>query len=135
VAEDAAGVLQERYPGLRVTGCRHGYFSPEEEPAVIARIAALRPEILFVGFGIPIQEKWIARHKDALGVPVSIGVGGSFDVISGRLQRAPIWMQRAGLEWLYRTLQQPKRLPRLLVLPRLFLLTLKEALLKRQERD
>jgi len=135
VPEAAAAILQQRYPGLSVVGCQHGYFSPEEEAAVISRVAALRPEILFVGFGIPIQEKWIARYKDALGVPVSIGVGGSFDVISGRLQRAPLWMQRAGLEWLYRTLQQPKRLPRLLVLPRLFLLTLKEALLKRQDKD
>jgi N-acetylglucosaminyldiphosphoundecaprenol N-acetyl-beta-D-mannosaminyltransferase len=135
VAEAAGNVLQQRYPGLSVAGCQHGYFSPEEESEVIARIAALRPEVLFVGFGIPIQEKWIARHKEALGAPVAIGVGGSFDVISGRLQRAPGWMQRAGLEWLYRTLQQPKRLPRLLVLPRLFLLTLKEALLNRREED
>jgi N-acetylglucosaminyldiphosphoundecaprenol N-acetyl-beta-D-mannosaminyltransferase len=135
VAEAAAETLSRRYPGLRVVGCQHGYFSPEEEPELIARIAALRPEVLFVGFGIPLQEKWIARHKDTLGVPVSIGVGGSFDVISGRLQRAPLWMQRAGLEWLYRTLQQPKRLPRLLVLPRLFYLTLKEALLTRREKE
>jgi N-acetylglucosaminyldiphosphoundecaprenol N-acetyl-beta-D-mannosaminyltransferase len=128
VVEEAAERLQERHPGLQVAGCMHGYFSAEEEPFIISAIASLQPDILFVGFGIPKQEKWIAHHLAELKVPVVIGVGGSFDVISGRIQRAPKWMQNAGLEWLYRTLQQPQRLPRLLVLPRLFIMTLREVI-------
>jgi len=133
VANEGAKRLNLRYPGLQIVGCMHGYFSPEEEPEVVADIAQRQPDLLFVGLGIPRQEKWIARHLRELGVPVSIGVGGAFDVLSGRLKRAPKWVQSAGLEWLYRTLRQPQRLPRLLALPRLFGLTLKAALKRRRE--
>jgi hypothetical protein len=82
------------------------------------------PDILFVAFGIPRQEKWIDRYKDALGVPVCMGVGGSFDVISGRLKRAPAWMQRCGLEWVYRVAREPKRIGRILSIPQFLLLAL-----------
>lgn len=126
VAEAAAAKLAERYPGLRVAGLQHGYYTPEEEPEVVARIASLRPDILFVAFGIPKQEKWIRRYMEQLQVPVAIGVGGSFDVISGRIRRAPRWMQVAGLEWLYRTVKEPKRIPRLAALPRFVLMALAE---------
>jgi N-acetylglucosaminyldiphosphoundecaprenol N-acetyl-beta-D-mannosaminyltransferase len=132
VAEAAAARLKEKLPALEVAGCHHGYFSPEEEPEVVARIAAARPDILFVAFGVPKQEKWIRRHLPELSCPVAIGVGGSFDVISGRLRRAPPWMRRAGLEWLYRMLRQPSRLPRLLALARFAWLGLREALLRRR---
>lgn len=118
VAEAAAEKLNERHPGLTVAGVMHGYFGDNEEGEVVARIAAAKPDILFVALGVPRQEKWIRRHLDELGVPVAIGVGGSFDVISGRLKRAPLWMQRWGLEWLWRALREPSRLPRLLALPR-----------------
>jgi N-acetylglucosaminyldiphosphoundecaprenol N-acetyl-beta-D-mannosaminyltransferase len=128
VADEAAKKLSERHPGIRIAGVTNGYYPAEEESQVVARIAELRPDVLFVGFGIPKQEKWIARYLRQLGVPVAIGVGGSFDVISGRLKRAPRWMQVAGLEWLFRTLQQPKRLPRLLTLPKLMWMTLGETL-------
>ena len=74
-----------------------------------------------MALGIPKQEQFIRRHFSELGVPAMFGVGGSFDVISGRLHRAPHWMQRTGLEWLYRLLQQPSRLPRLTALPRFIL--------------
>jgi N-acetylglucosaminyldiphosphoundecaprenol N-acetyl-beta-D-mannosaminyltransferase len=133
VSDAAAEILQQRHPGLRVAGCMHGYYTAQEEPSIIEAIIAARPDVLFVGFGIPKQEKWIARYMQQLNVPVAIGVGGSFDVISGRIQRAPKWMQSAGLEWLYRTLQQPKRLPRLLALPRLLLMTLREVYQRRRK--
>ena len=131
VAEEAAREMQRRYPALSVAGVQHGYFSPEEEPAVVQAIAAAKPDILFVAFGAPRQEKWIRRHQEAIGASVAIGVGGSFDVFAGRVARAPLWMQKAGLEWLYRALREPKRLPRLWALPRLVMMTLRAALRKK----
>lgn len=125
VAEEAAAELERRYPGLEVVYTHHGYFAPEEEPEIVADIRDAGPAVLFVAMGIPKQEKWIKRHMDELQVPVCMGVGGSFDVLAGRVQRAPEWMQRAGLEWLYRTAIEPRRLPRLAALPRLFMMTLR----------
>jgi N-acetylglucosaminyldiphosphoundecaprenol N-acetyl-beta-D-mannosaminyltransferase len=123
VAEKAAENLQKATPGLEVAGCRDGYFKPEDEPALIADIAAKHPGALFVALGIPRQEKWIKAHMAELGVPVCIGIGGSFDVISGLKKRAPVWMQRTGLEWLYRVAKEPSRLPRLVALPRIVLMS------------
>lgn len=132
VAEEAAGNLKSRHPGLKVAGTHHGYFLEEEESQIVEEIRSLEPEVLFVALGIPKQEKWIRRHLERLPVSVAIGVGGSFDVISGRVKRAPRWMQRAGLEWLYRTWREPKRIPRLLALPRLVLMTLAQKFLRRR---
>jgi len=128
VAEEAAREMQRRYAGLKVAGTQHGYFAPDEEPEVVRAIAAAKPDILFVAFGAPRQEKWIRRHSEEIGASVAIGVGGSFDVFAGRVTRAPGWMQRAGLEWLYRAVREPKRLPRLWALPRLVMMTLRAAL-------
>ncbi|MGC9316747.1 MAG: WecB/TagA/CpsF family glycosyltransferase [Armatimonadota bacterium] len=128
VASEAARVLEERYPGLQVVYTHHGYFTPEEEPQIVANIRDCRPAALFVAMGIPKQEKWIKRHMDELQVPVCMGVGGSLDVIAGRVKRAPRWMRRCGLEWLYRTALEPRRLPRLAALPKLFLMTLRKLL-------
>jgi N-acetylglucosaminyldiphosphoundecaprenol N-acetyl-beta-D-mannosaminyltransferase len=133
VADEAARVLQSRYPGLRIAGTYHGYFSKDEEPAVVAAIAAAQPDVLLVAFGAPKQELWIREHLDQIQAPVAIGVGGTFDVLAGRVKRAPQWVQRAGLEWLYRALREPKRLPRLIALPRLVWMTLKDALRRRGE--
>lgn len=127
VAEKAAENLKARYSGLKIVGTHHGYFSPEEEPQVIAKIKETQPDILFVAFGIPKQEKWIARHTEELKVPICIGVGGSFDVYAGVVKRAPEWVQRLCLEWLYRTIKDPRRLPRLKAIPKLLWLVLKEA--------
>ncbi|MEA3403727.1 MAG: WecB/TagA/CpsF family glycosyltransferase [Armatimonadota bacterium] len=128
VASDAARVLEQRYPGLEVVYTHHGYFTPQEEPQIVADIRDARPAALFVAMGIPKQEKWIKRHMDELKVPVCMGVGGSLDVIAGRVKRAPLWMRRWGLEWLYRTALEPRRLPRLAALPKLFLMTLRKLL-------
>lgn len=135
VAEKAAEKLKEQIPGLRIAGIHHGYFDDEQEPQIIADIRNSSPGVLFVALGAPRQEKWIMRHVDELGVPVAIGIGGSLDVISGLKQRAPVWMQRCGLEWLYRTAKEPSRFSRLSALPRIMWLTLCQLLRAPTERD
>ncbi len=129
VAEEAAANLRLKYPGAQIVGTQDGYFTPEQEAQVIAQIAAAAPDVLLVAFGIPKQEKWITRHKDSLGVPVSIGIGGSFDVYSGRVKRAPVWMQKASLEWLYRLWSNPKKIGKVMTLPKFVLLALRQRFL------
>jgi N-acetylglucosaminyldiphosphoundecaprenol N-acetyl-beta-D-mannosaminyltransferase len=118
VADRAVEILRERYPGLAVAGIYSGSPRAEEETAIIERICATRPDVLFVAYGAPAQDRWIARHMDRLGVPVCIGVGGSFDYIAGVHPRAPRWMRQLGLEWLHRLVTQPWRWRRMLALPR-----------------
>jgi N-acetylglucosaminyldiphosphoundecaprenol N-acetyl-beta-D-mannosaminyltransferase len=124
-AEAAAAKLKSRFPRLKIAGTRHGYFRKEEQENMEKLIRAAAPDILFAGLSIPRQEKWIASCLARLGVPVVMGVGGSFDVISGKLKRAPVWMRNTGLEWLYRTLRQPWRFFRIASLP-LFVLNVIE---------
>ena len=135
MAEKAAENLQVMAPGLQIAGCRDGYFKPEQEAEVVAQIAATHPAALFVALGIPRQELFIKQHMAALGVPVCIGIGGSFDVISGLKKRAPRWMQRTGLEWLYRVSKEPSRLPRLTALPRIVILSFRELLRAPEEGE
>ena len=116
-AETAGRILAERFAGFSVVGTHHGYFGTAEEASVIENIRRTKPSILFVGMGMPAQEKWIARHLAALEVPVVMGVGGSFDVLSGKLRRAQPVMLRAGIEWLYRLAQEPWRWRRIAQLP------------------
>jgi N-acetylglucosaminyldiphosphoundecaprenol N-acetyl-beta-D-mannosaminyltransferase len=116
VAQAAAEVLRREHPGLTVCGVQDGYFPDAAQVAELLREA--RPDIVFVALGIPTQELFIRRWYRELGLPLCLGVGGSFDVISGRLERAPLWMQRAGLEWLFRLRQEPKRWRRMAALPR-----------------
>lgn len=125
VAEEAARRMCVSHPGCRVVGARHGYFSRDEEPDVMEAIRAARPDVLCVALGIPRQEKWIAAWRDALGVPVMIGVGGSLDVLSGRVRRAPMWMQRRGVEWVYRLLKNPRKIGKVLTLPRFVAMVLR----------
>lgn len=128
VAERAARILEQRYEGLEVVYNHNGYFDEAEEPKIIEQIREAAPAALFVAMGIPKQEKWIKRNMQQLQVPVCMGVGGTFDVIAGDVKRAPEWMQRYGLEWLYRTATDPRRLPRLAALPRLFVWTIRALL-------
>lgn len=134
VAEAAAAGVRQRFPGLVVAGTGHGYFAAEELDAVIGRIRAAHPDLLLVALGSPKQEFFIWAHRKELTAPVAIGVGGSFDVLSGRLKRAPQVFQRLHLEWLFRAVQEPGRWRRLLVLPRYVLLVLKEAFRKKCDR-
>ena len=114
VSARAAKRLGERFPGLRVVGNHHGYFTDQDDPTPLVRQA--RPEILLVGMGVPRQELWMALKKDRLGVPLLVGVGGSLDVWSGDLRRAPRVWRRLGLEWLYRLLREPRRLKNALLI-------------------
>jgi N-acetylglucosaminyldiphosphoundecaprenol N-acetyl-beta-D-mannosaminyltransferase len=128
VAATAAEKLSESYPGLRVAGTQHGFWKREgiSDDEIVARIREAKPDVLFVAFGIPAQEKFIAKHFDALQVPVSLGVGGSFDVYSEKLRRAPEYIQRSGLEWVYRVWQEPWRWKRMGYVPRFMAFALRE---------
>lgn len=117
VAAAAAENLRLRFPGLPIAGTADGYQEAADQKALCGRIRAANPDLLFVALALPAQDLWIQHNLHTLGVPLVMGVGGSFDVIAGNLRRAPAWMQHAGLEWLYRTLQQPWRLQRILQLP------------------
>lgn len=109
VAEQAIAKLKQRYPKMQVAGFYAGSPALEENESIIQRILPTRPDILLVAYGHPRQDKWIARNLDRLGVPVCIGVGGSFDFIAGTARRAPLWLRRLGLEWLHRLITQPQR--------------------------
>ena len=121
VADKAKKKAEQLYPGIEIVGTRNGFFTAADEPAIIEEIKAAHPDILLAALGVPKQEKWLAKHLEKLGVPVSIGVGGTFDVMAGVMKRAPRWMQRAKLEWLFRGMMQPQRAGRLLALPRFVL--------------
>ncbi len=113
VAAQAAENLRRHHPGLNIAGTYsppYDFFDDvAENQKIVAMIRTARPDLLFVGFGTPKQEKWIHRHKHELQVPVSIGVGASFEYVAQTAARAPRWMQRAGLEWLFRILKYPGR--------------------------
>lgn len=130
VAEEAADNLRKKYPGLKIAGTHHGYFKEKEEKEVVQLIKKAQPKLLFVALGMPRQEQWIAKYKNTLGVPVSMGVGGSLDVMAGRVQRVSPFLQRLQLEWLGRLIKEPQRWKRQLVLPKFAGLVLKKYLLK-----
>lgn len=124
VAQQAAEKIQTRYPGAQVVGTRDGFFQPEDINGIVADIRASGADIVCVALGIPKQEKWIAAHRDRLGAAVLIGVGGTFDVLSGNVRRAPLWMQKARLEWLWRVISNPKKISKVMLLPRFVRLVL-----------
>jgi N-acetylglucosaminyldiphosphoundecaprenol N-acetyl-beta-D-mannosaminyltransferase len=121
VAERTAAVLQARHPGLRIAGCYAGSPHPADEPGIRALILQAQPDVLLVAYGHPAQDLWIARNQPHIRVPVAIGVGGVFDYLAGVTPRAPGWMRRLGLEWLYRLARQPRRWRRILTAVPLFL--------------
>jgi N-acetylglucosaminyldiphosphoundecaprenol N-acetyl-beta-D-mannosaminyltransferase len=129
VAQRAAEVLQARHAGLQVVGTYPGSPGDEEAPEIIGRVRAARPDMLFVAYGAPVQDLWIARHRDALAVPVMMGVGGAFDFIAGVMPRAPAWVRQVGLEWLHRLIHQPWRWRRMLALPHFALRVVAERLI------
>lgn len=118
VAEATAGILTARYPGLTIAGTYAGSPRADEDETIAGMVAQARPSILFVAYGAPQQDLWIERNRSRLGACVAMGIGGAFDFISGRAQRAPRWVQRLGLEWLHRLLREPSRWRRMLALPR-----------------
>lgn len=126
VAEAAKEKCLKMFPGVNIVGCRNGFFTEADNSNIIANINASGAEVLFVALGAPKQEIWIAQHSQSLKPFLRIGIGGSFDVLAGKMQRAPKWMQEASLEWLFRLYKQPSRLGRMMVLPK-FVIKILEA--------
>jgi exopolysaccharide biosynthesis WecB/TagA/CpsF family protein len=110
VLRRATAKIAADFPGVRIAGSHHGYFGPDDEPAIAAAIGASAADILLVAMTSPRKEEFLARWSHVLNVPVCHGVGGSFDVLAGLVRRAPAWWRRLGLEWLYRVKQEPRRL-------------------------
>ena len=100
--------LRQRHPSLTIAGHRDGYWRDDDE--VVEAVRAARPHFLFLGIPSPRKEYWLSEHAGRLGVPFVMGVGGTFDVVAGKVRRAPLWVQRAGCEWLYRLAQEPRRM-------------------------
>ena len=115
-AEKAAQKARERFPSVQVVGCycppKATFETEEVQREIRERVLAAKPDILLVGFGAPKQEKWILENREALRVPMSIGVGGTFEMAGGSVKRAPLWLQKTGMEWAFRLLQDPLRLYR-----------------------
>lgn len=117
VAEEAAEKMRLRHPGCNIVGTRHGYFPADSDEIVAREVAEARPDVLFVAMGIPRQEKFIMATRHIIQAKVGIGVGGSFDVFSGRVKRAPKLVQAIHMEWLWRTLSNPKKISKAKNLP------------------
>ncbi|HLH63668.1 MAG TPA: WecB/TagA/CpsF family glycosyltransferase [Ktedonobacteraceae bacterium] len=124
VAELAAARLQELAPGLEIAGTYAGSPAVSEEDAIIERIQAAGADVVCVAYGAPAQDLWIYRNLERLPAALAMGVGGAFDFLSGRQRRAPLIMQRMGLEWLYRLYREPWRWQRMLAIPRFIVLIL-----------
>lgn len=103
-------LYEKKYSGLTVAGYRNGYWKPEEEAAVVEQIKEARADLLFVAISSPKKEHFLGRYQAEMKIPFAMGVGGTFDVAVGKVKRAPVWMQKAGLEWFYRFLQEPRRM-------------------------
>lgn len=125
VAKGAVEKMTERYPDIQVVGYHHGYFRDNIEP-LLEDLKKTQPDILFVAMGSPYQEDFISRYQEVLGIPVAIGIGGSFDVMSGQVKRAPAFFRKAKLEWAYRIVTDPKRWKRSLTLPKFVFAVLRE---------
>ena len=110
VVQALADRCRQQYPGLTIAGARDGYFTPADHEAIVDDIRARAPHFLFVGMPTPFKDIFCQRHRDRLQVPVIVGVGGSFDVLAGFIDRAPLAVQSAGLEWAWRLAMEPRKL-------------------------
>jgi N-acetylglucosaminyldiphosphoundecaprenol N-acetyl-beta-D-mannosaminyltransferase len=126
VAELAAEKLRLKHVGCNIVGARHGYFPPESDEIVAQEVAAFKPDFLFVAMGIPRQEKFIKATMDIIKAPVSVGVGGSFDVFSGKAKRAPKLFQTLHMEWFWRLILNPKKIAKVKSLPKFVWMVLRE---------
>lgn len=113
----AAENVKKDFPNINIVGYHEGFFEKDSEEEVIAEINSLEPNVLFVAMGAPLQEKWIAKHQSELKCDIAAGQGGTFDYEAGVIKRAPIIIQRLGIEWLWRLILQPKRIIRMMALP------------------
>ncbi len=110
ILDTCVAKIRKQYPNLRIAGSRNGYFSEKETPGVVAQIREAKPDILFLGMGSPMKERFADRYASELGATVIQGVGGSFDVMADLVKRAPVWIQRIGMEWAFRVSQEPRRM-------------------------
>lgn len=117
IPQKAKENLEKLFPNVNIVGVHDGFFDENQEKEVIKEINELQPNVLFVALGAPRQEKWIYKHKDELKVDVATGQGGTYDYEAGRIKRAPIWIQKIGMEWFWRLCREPKRIKRQIVLP------------------
>lgn len=131
VLETALANIRRQYPSIEIAGAQHGYYSPQDEARVVEAIHDSGADCLFIAMPTPAKEHFLALHRDQLNVPFIMGVGGSVDVIANYVKRAPLWMQRSGLEWLYRVGQEPQRMwKRYLVTNTAFLVIVATALFR-----
>lgn len=124
INDEAANNIRNTYSNVKIVGQQHGFFDLND-PQMAEKIEQLSPDIIFVALGFPRQEKWIGQHYSTFTKGIFIGVGGSIDVLSGRVKRAPVIWQKMKVEWLYRLIKQPSRWRRMLALPRFMLSVLK----------
>jgi N-acetylglucosaminyldiphosphoundecaprenol N-acetyl-beta-D-mannosaminyltransferase len=110
VVSGVKDIYEKRFPGFKLAGYRNGYWKPEEEGAVVQQIKEAEADLLFVAISSPKKEHFLGQYQAEMKIPFAMGVGGTFDVAVGRVKRAPVWMQKAGLEWFYRFLQEPTRM-------------------------
>ena len=110
VVKKVKAIFERKYPTLQIVGYRNGYLTEADEPEIVKNMAESGADMMFVAFSSPKKEYWIRRYLKELNIPFVMGVGGSFDVIAGTTKRAPLWMQKCGMEWFYRFIQEPGRL-------------------------
>ncbi|WP_415945230.1 WecB/TagA/CpsF family glycosyltransferase [Selenomonas montiformis] len=110
VVERVKNILEHKYPGLQIAGCRNGYFTEADEADIAADMRRSNADMLFVAFSSPRKEYWVHKYLQEIGIPFVMGVGGTFDVVAGVTKRAPKWMQQHGLEWFFRFIQEPRRM-------------------------
>ena len=103
-------ILEDKYPNIQIVGYRNGYFTEKDEPEIVKNMAESGADMMFVAFSSPKKEYWVNKYLKQLNIPFVMGVGGSFDVVAGVTDRAPLWMQKHGLEWFYRFIQEPRRM-------------------------
>jgi N-acetylglucosaminyldiphosphoundecaprenol N-acetyl-beta-D-mannosaminyltransferase len=130
IVDRAAANLKIKYPNLNIAGYHHGYLDRENQQQIIDQINEKNIDLLLVGMGVPLQEKFLDNNLKKLDVGAAVTVGGSFDVLAGEVNRAPLWMQKAALEWFYRLLQEPSRFGRMLSLPKFIFLVIKSKYFK-----
>ena len=130
IVDQAVENLKKDYPNLNILGYHHGYINRDDQQKIIADINSKNIDLLLVGMGVPLQERFLDNNLKNLKVGAAVTVGGSFDVLAGKVNRAPLWMQKAALEWFYRLLQEPSRFGRMLALPKFIFLVLKSKYLK-----
>lgn len=125
IVDKAAAELKRRYPNLNIAGYHHGYLDKKLLAELKKEINEKEVDLLLVGMGVPLQERFLDKNLAELNVKAAVTVGGSFDVIAGEVERAPLWMQKAGLEWFYRLIQEPSRFGRMLLLPKFIYLVIR----------